>query len=595
MRGNLCAGYCRCSTNMQDRSIPDQQREIEHFAAIHNLKIVRWFIDEGCSGTSIDNRDGFLQMKALVDEGENDFSAILTYDTTRWGRFPDPRESIFWEVHFEKKGVDIIYTNDDIENTKSFQSAIMKTIKHAAAGDYSRRLSVLVTRACAHAAKEGFWNGGRAPYGYKRAEVDQNKQVIRILEPEERCNHPEHKTVLVLGDQKEVDTVRKIFDYYVNKNIDLKTIARKLSRDGIPSPGCKWAQNCSVEHSHTLVIEERGKWTYHSVLTILTRELYTGKIVWGIKKIGIFSQVENLWGDKEDTKYRHDKQNVIVSNRSHPPIISEELYQRAQDILNETGENRRLKKMYLNTRYLLSGMVKCGTCGFGFYGGYYVGRRLKDGSSHLYRYYRDEGHSLRRGKICSLFYIKMEELDNLVLAQIKKKIDSANTKDRISSQFMNDLEMVAKQESDIEILQKRVKRIGREIESSSGLDRGTTNHKSVYHGLINLGAEKQWLIDLIERVKTAKRMMSRMYEVTQEVRDYYDYCAEILNNSPLLEKRIVIRNLLDKVIINKKDNLAVFYFYKVPKHMDFYLDLLGLGIKATVSRTLSLPQRRTIE
>jgi len=56
-----------------------------------------------------------------------------------------------------------------------------------------------------------------------------------------------------------------------------------------------------------------------------------------------------------------------------------------------------------------------------------------------------------------------------------------------------------------------------------------------------------------------------MHEVAQEVRDYYDHCEEILNGSPLLEKRIVIRNLLDKVVINKKDNLAVFYFYKVPK------------------------------
>ena len=132
MRGNLCAGYCRCSTDMQDRSIPDQQREIQLFAEKNSLKIISWFIDEDRSGTSIEHREGFQEMKTIVEEGKNDFSAILVYDLSRWGRFTDPRESIYWEIYFEKKGVDIIFTNDDVQNTKSFQSAIIKAVKHAA-------------------------------------------------------------------------------------------------------------------------------------------------------------------------------------------------------------------------------------------------------------------------------------------------------------------------------------------------------------------------------------------------------------------------------------------------------------------------------
>ena len=73
MRGNLCAGYCRCSTAMQERSILDQQKEIQLFAEKNNLKIIRWFIDEDRSGTSIENREGFQEMRRLVEQGENDF------------------------------------------------------------------------------------------------------------------------------------------------------------------------------------------------------------------------------------------------------------------------------------------------------------------------------------------------------------------------------------------------------------------------------------------------------------------------------------------------------------------------------------------
>ena len=83
------AGYVRCSTDMQDQSIEDQKKAIAAFAQREGITVVRWYEDEDSSGTSITRRRGFQTLKSLVDQKRHDFSTILIYDVTRWGRFPD--------------------------------------------------------------------------------------------------------------------------------------------------------------------------------------------------------------------------------------------------------------------------------------------------------------------------------------------------------------------------------------------------------------------------------------------------------------------------------------------------------------------------
>jgi DNA invertase Pin-like site-specific DNA recombinase len=44
------AGYLRCSTNLQDQSIPDQKEAVQVFADSNGIEIIEWFIDEGIIG-----------------------------------------------------------------------------------------------------------------------------------------------------------------------------------------------------------------------------------------------------------------------------------------------------------------------------------------------------------------------------------------------------------------------------------------------------------------------------------------------------------------------------------------------------------------
>ena len=87
------AQYVRMSTEHQQYSIANQSAAIGLYAAAHGLGIVRAFVDEGKSGTSIKGRRGLQELLRIVVSGSADFSEVLVYDVSRWGRFLDSDEA----------------------------------------------------------------------------------------------------------------------------------------------------------------------------------------------------------------------------------------------------------------------------------------------------------------------------------------------------------------------------------------------------------------------------------------------------------------------------------------------------------------------
>src|SRR4051794_35873115 len=87
------AQYLRMSTEHQRYSPANQAAAIALYATAHNIGIVRSFLDEGKSGTTIKGRRGLQELLAAVVSGTADFEIILVYDISRWGRFPDADEA----------------------------------------------------------------------------------------------------------------------------------------------------------------------------------------------------------------------------------------------------------------------------------------------------------------------------------------------------------------------------------------------------------------------------------------------------------------------------------------------------------------------
>jgi uncharacterized protein len=130
----------------QRYSTENQSDAILQYAVRSGFDIVRTYADNGKSGLRLDGRDALKQLLIDVEGGSPGFKAVLVYDVSRWGRFQDADESAYYEYVCRRSGVEIRYCAEQFENDGSVASTIVKTVKRAMAGEYSRELSAKVIR-----------------------------------------------------------------------------------------------------------------------------------------------------------------------------------------------------------------------------------------------------------------------------------------------------------------------------------------------------------------------------------------------------------------------------------------------------------------
>ncbi len=138
------AEYVRMSTEHQQYSIDNQASVIRQYAKDHSMEVIRTYSDAGKSGLTIHRRNGLQQLIRDVEGGKSDFSAILVYDISRWGRFLDVDESAYYEYRCRKARINVHYCAEPFANDGSISSDLLKALKRAMAREYSRELSAKV-------------------------------------------------------------------------------------------------------------------------------------------------------------------------------------------------------------------------------------------------------------------------------------------------------------------------------------------------------------------------------------------------------------------------------------------------------------------
>ena len=103
------AQYVRMSTEHQKYSTENQAQIIEEYALRRGLEVVRTYADAGKSGLRLDGRDSLQQLLSDVQTGAADFTDILVYDVSRWGRFQDADQSAYYEFVCRRAGVAVHY------------------------------------------------------------------------------------------------------------------------------------------------------------------------------------------------------------------------------------------------------------------------------------------------------------------------------------------------------------------------------------------------------------------------------------------------------------------------------------------------------
>lgn len=162
------AQYLRMSTNLQEFSLDNQAQFIKKYANEHNMEILYTYDDAGKSGVSTTGRHDFNKLVNDVLTKEINIDAVLVYDVSRFGRFKDPQEGIYYKYLLKMNNVDVIYCAENLPENSETETFILSSLMYAA-GAFSKNLSIKVFAGHVNLVKRGYYQGGKAGYGLKES------------------------------------------------------------------------------------------------------------------------------------------------------------------------------------------------------------------------------------------------------------------------------------------------------------------------------------------------------------------------------------------------------------------------------------------
>jgi DNA invertase Pin-like site-specific DNA recombinase len=304
-KASRAAEYVRMSTEHQQYSTENQRNVIRQYAERRGMVIVRTYTDAGKSGLRIGNRQALKQLIRDVETNQADFGVILVYDVSRWGRFQDADESAYYEYTCRRAKIEVHYCAEQFENDGSPISAIVKGVKRAMAGEYSRELSAKTFIGQCRLIESGFRQGGASGYGLRRMLCDAMGRPKGILNRGEKKSIQTDRVVLVPGPTEEIEVVRWIYHTFVEQKTSKPKLARMLNQRGI--------------------LTELGRpWTPNKVHQVLTNEKYIGN--------NLFNRV-SFKLRKKHIANAPDK--WIRNNGAFEAVVPIDLFQRARAIIRE--------------------------------------------------------------------------------------------------------------------------------------------------------------------------------------------------------------------------------------------------------------------
>ncbi|WP_339036319.1 recombinase family protein [Bradyrhizobium symbiodeficiens] len=301
----IAAEYVRMSTDHQQYSTANQSQAIREYAARYGFRVGRTYEDSGKSGLNLDDRRALKQLIDDVQNGEADYSTILVYDVSRWGRFQDADESAYYEYICKRAGISVRYCAEQFENDGSPVSTIVKGVKRAMAGEYSRELSVKVFAGQRRLIELGYRQGGPAGFGLRRQLIDQNGAAKAELVRGEHKSIQTDRIVLIPGPEQEIETIRFIYEAFVIQGKSEREIADSLN-------------------ARSITTDLGRPWSRATVHQILINEKYIGNNVWNRCSCKLKGRrVHN----PPDRWIRHDQ--------AFEPVIDEDTFRSAQAIISD--------------------------------------------------------------------------------------------------------------------------------------------------------------------------------------------------------------------------------------------------------------------
>jgi site-specific DNA recombinase len=329
-----CAWYGRLSTkDRQDPtlSFPSQRNASEVKAVEIGGQLVCDFTDQE-SG----RREDRLAWSELVSEAREPdtrrFDAVVIYSTSRLSR--DLFHALAFERELARAGVQVYYAIAAGDQT-SPEGKLMRHLFQALDQFEVEKLGREVRRGQTENTRQGYRNGGRAPYGY---------QLQREPHPDPRRARAGDQKSRLVPNVEQAPVIVEIFERYVGGQ-GFKEIANHLNRPGGPQP----PQHVDSRRNTA------GKWSKTTIRAILENPVYTGRLYWNRLD---FRQVKT----GEGPLIRRPEDEWIEADRRHEALIPEEWFAQTQASMNaRRAAQSSPRRRQQNRFYVLRGSLQCAT------------------------------------------------------------------------------------------------------------------------------------------------------------------------------------------------------------------------------------------
>ena len=473
--------YARVSSDRQDvdLSVAAQMRALRDYAEKNGYVVAREYIDEAESGRIAD-RPQFRRMLDEASLSDSPFQEILVW---KFSRFTRKREhAVAFKSMLRKRGIKVtsITEHADDSPTGKLMEAIIESLDEF----YSENLAQEVLRGMREAASRGFWIGTYSPYGYQKVPVQDGAKKRPKLELDPPAD----------------GVVRRIFQMALQGASTLD-ITKTLNKEGIASP-------------------QGSRWTKTTIHRILTNETYTGTLVWG-------------------TRAKDNVPPVRVED-AFPAIVSRDDFERVSAIM-ESKAPAKIHPRRAASPYLLSGIVRCETCGKAL--------TAHEAKSGQFTYY--VCHSLlKRGQgACDTPRLNAKRFERMIIDNIRENILTESNIRELVKLVNEELDSVIKEQREkVEAIDEELNEIRRRLDRLWQAVETTDLEINDILPRIREHKERQEKLEMA--ADEARSILStRMNGLgdTETIPAYVKEMSDFLMESELTETRAFIRSFVQEI------------------------------------------------
>ena len=490
--------YARVSSDRQDvdLSVSAQLRALRDYAQKHGYLVAREYVDEAESGRIAD-RPQFQKMLNEASKPESPFQEILVW---KFSRFTRKREhAVAFKAMLRRRGVRVVSITEHADDSPT--GKLMEAIIESVDEFYSENLAQEVTRGMREAASRGFWVTSYAPYGYKRVYVQDG---------------PKKRPTLELNPPADA-VVRRIFDM-VLQGKSILDATKTLNAEGIPTTNGK-------------------KWLKTTIHAMLANEAYTGAVVWGIKA--------------------KDKADPVRVEDAFPAIVSKREFQRARQLLGSRAP-KQVNPRRASSPYLLSGLLKCETCG--------KAMTAAEAKSGKYTYYVCHSLLKRGSGTCKTPRLNAKTFEKLIVDELRANIlTESNIRDlvKLLDEEMDGVaheqrERLESIEEELEEVKRRLGRIWQVIETTD-IEMADASERIKEH------RDRKEKLEVA--AEEARRLLSdrrQFLDSADTIATFAEDMSEFLKTSELTQTRAFVHSFVKEIEV-KPGKAAIVYSIPTPE------------------------------